>query len=225
MFATAWTSTGRWGRAPWKLILTTIWRDLKLGAELRKLWRFMTFKLWVSLSLFSLAGLSWDLLCAEQSNKAVRVNMASLWFGAGNNWNPLLWRRQMLHKIPNQSKPSAPGSSQQRDADVWPGTCTLFDINADNWKGKNTSLIGVIQGFSLFFHVRQTNYCLRRLVRSPWYGFQQSSHWRTPHFWATKFWIFVANFPFSGSSLLFLKVLFLFLYVYPALPRRIAALP
>ncbi len=52
--------------------------------------------------------------------------MASLWFGAGNNWNPLLWRRQVLYKIPNQSQPSAHGSSQQRDADVWPGICTLF---------------------------------------------------------------------------------------------------
>lgn len=53
--------------------------------------------------------------------------MASLWFGAGNNRNPLLWRRQVLYKIPNQSQPSPHGSSQQRVADVWPGICTLLD--------------------------------------------------------------------------------------------------
>lgn len=62
--------------------------------------------------------------------------MASLWFGAGNNWNPLLWRRQVLYKIPNQSKPSTHESSQQRDADVWPGMCTLFDTTVENKRKK-----------------------------------------------------------------------------------------
>ena len=53
--------------------------------------------------------------------------MASLWFGAGNNRNPLLWRRQVLYKIPNQSQPSTHGSSQQSLVDVWPGICTPLD--------------------------------------------------------------------------------------------------
>lgn len=64
--------------------------------------------------------------------------MASLWFGAGNNRNPLLWRRQVLYKIPNQSQPSTHGSSQQSLVDVWPGICTLLD--RERWEfggGKN----------------------------------------------------------------------------------------
>lgn len=51
-------------------------------------------------------------------SKAAGVNMPSLGFGTGNNWNPILWRRQVLHKIPNQSQPPTPGSSRQRAAEV-----------------------------------------------------------------------------------------------------------
>ena len=68
--------------------------------------------------------------------------MASLWFGAGNNWNPLLWRRQVLYKIPNQSQPSTHGSRQQRVVDVWPGICTLLDtecweLGKRNYRGSS----------------------------------------------------------------------------------------
>ena len=64
--------------------------------------------------------------------------MASLWFGAGNNRNPLLWRRQVLYKIPNQRQPSSHGSSQQRVADVWPGIYAHYLIqNVANWKKAN----------------------------------------------------------------------------------------
>lgn len=132
MFATAWTSMGRWGRAPWKLILTTTWRGLKLGVELRKPWRFMTLELWVSLSLFSpteLVQLRLFSACLEKEKRkkiAVSVNTACLWSGAGNYRNSLLWRWQVLHQIPNQSQSSAHGSSQQRVANVRPGMYTLL---------------------------------------------------------------------------------------------------
>lgn len=117
---------GRRGRAPWKSILTTTWRDSKPGAAQKKQWRFMTFKSWAGLSLFSLPpSHNRDVSCALQTHKAASVNMASVWFGAGNNRDPLLPGREVLcQKISTQSQPSTDGSSWQALADVWPGTCT-----------------------------------------------------------------------------------------------------
>lgn len=147
--------------------------------------------------------------------------MASLWFGVGNNWNPLLWRRQVLYKIPNQSEPSTHGSSQESVADVWPGICTLLHSERCNWRKKSWKLqricllltdisffILVIQGHYLFLLARQMKSCQWGLMRSFSYGLLQSSRWRTPTFWATKFWVFAGNFPFTGSNPSILKVEF-----------------
>lgn len=65
-------------------------------------------------------------------SRAVSVNMPSLWFGTGSDGNPILWRRQVLYKIPNQSQPSPPGSSEQRVAEVWPGIRSLLDTECQN---------------------------------------------------------------------------------------------
>lgn len=147
--------------------------------------------------------------------------MASLWFGAGNNWNPLLRRRQVLYKIPNQSQPSTHGSSEQRVADVWPGICTLLDfypllsfstaISLTTW---------VIQGKYSSFPARQMKSCQWGLMRNSSPGLLLSGHWRTPVSWARKFWIFAGSFPFTGSNLSFLKVAFISFITYWFIPSH-----
>lgn len=143
--------------------------------------------------------------------------MATLWFGAGNNRNPLLWRRQVLYKIPNQSQPSTHGSSQQRVADAWPGMFILLDTECCKLKKRNYSVVKskhilcsfifLIQGHYLFPLARQMKLFQWVLTRSSSYGFLPSSRWRTPGFWATKFGVFAGSFPFTGSNLSILKVL------------------
>lgn len=56
--------------------------------------------------------------------------------------------------------------------------------------------------------------CQWGLTRSSSYGLLGNSPWRTPAFWATKFWVFAGNFQFTGSSLSILKVAFFFLFFF-----------
>lgn len=79
--------------------------------------------------------------------------MASLWFVAGNNWNPLLWRRQVLYKITNQSPPSTHGSLQQRVADVWPGIYTLLDTECSQIGKRKRNYRGSSVCCRFFFHL------------------------------------------------------------------------
>lgn len=127
--------------------------------------------------------------------------MASLWFGAGSNRNPPLWRREVLHKIQNQSQQSSRGGWKQRGADVWPGIrsrlhkeCTKLNTK----KERKCLLSASFKDFFLF--VRQIKLCHWGLTRSPMYGFLKSSRWRTQAFWATKFSVFAAISPFTGSD-------------------------
>lgn len=55
VFVTARTRVGRRGKVPRESILTTTWSNLKLEVETGNLWRFGTFRLRASLSLFSLS--------------------------------------------------------------------------------------------------------------------------------------------------------------------------
>lgn len=55
VFVKAPTRVGRRGKVPRESILTTTWSNLKLEVETGNLWRFATFRLRASLSLFSLS--------------------------------------------------------------------------------------------------------------------------------------------------------------------------
>lgn len=62
--------------------------------------------------------------------------MACLWFCAGNSRNLCLWRRRVLYKTSNQSKPSTLGGSKERVTNVWPGTYTRLDTKHCKLEGK-----------------------------------------------------------------------------------------
>lgn len=117
--------------------------------------------------------------------------------------------------IKSQIKANLPHmGAQNKESLMFDLVCVHYIENVQNWKILRL-LSNTVNCYSSLVQgrfppplllARQMKSCQWGSMRRSSYGSQWSSHWRTPAFWATKFWVFAGIFPFTGSNPSILKV-------------------